>query len=125
MSQVGVGPLQELQSRLNVWVERCFGVDHAQDKIVRGKRLLEEATEFAQSVGVPHEDVQKVIAHVYSRPAGAPLQELGGVALTFFAACTALGLDAEGVMDTEMTRVESKPIEHFQKRNAEKRELFG
>jgi hypothetical protein len=113
------------QTRLNTWATRVFGTDHLHDPVVRGKRLLEESLEFAQSIGVTEEDAQKIIAHVYSRPAGEPFQELGGVALTFYAACTSLGLEAEYVTHMELERVEAKPDAHFQKRNAQKRELFG
>lgn len=114
-----------LQERLNTWATRVFGLDHVQDPVVRGKRLVEEAVEFAQSVGVPEWAVSQIIGHVYSRPAGDHNQELGGVALTFFAACTSLGLNADTVALQELERVESFPDAHFQKRNDEKRELFG
>jgi hypothetical protein len=113
------------QTRLNTWATRVFGLDHVQDPIVRGKRLVEEAIEFAQSVGVDKDDVQDIVRHVYSRPPGEPFQELGGVSLTFLAACTAMAVDANHVTNAELERVESKPDAHFQKRNAEKKELFG
>jgi hypothetical protein len=113
------------QTRLNTWALRVFGTDHLHDPVVRGKRLLEEAAEFAQSVGVPDGAAREILDHVYSRPPGEPFQELGGVALTFLASCTSLGLEAEYVTHMELERVESKPDSHFQKRNAEKKALFG
>lgn len=113
------------QARLNTWATRVFGIDHVQDKVVRAKRLLEEAVEFAQAIGVDKDTVGDVVRHVYSRPPGDPFQELGGVSLTLLAACTAMGEDWEWVTHQELERVEAKPDAHFQKRNAEKKELFG
>jgi hypothetical protein len=113
------------QTRLNTWATRVFGIDHLQDPIVRGKRLVEESIEFAQSVGVDEHAIEQITAHVYSRPPGEPFQELGGVSLTFLAACTAMAVDANHVTNAELERVEAKGDAHFQKRNAEKKELFG
>jgi hypothetical protein len=113
------------QTRLNTWATRVFGIDHLQDPVVRGKRLVEESIEFAQSVGVHEDDILLIVGHVYSRPPGEPFQELGGVSLTFLAACTAMAVDANHATHAELERVEAKGDAHFQKRNAEKKELFG
>jgi hypothetical protein len=111
---------EDLQARVAVWTRACFGDAHLRDLRVRGMRLLEEAIEFAQSVGVSKDKSSELLNYVYNRPIGEPIQELGGVAVTFLAAATALNQSATGVADLEITRVESKSTTHFAKRNQEK-----
>ena len=60
--------LLDEQSRLVEWGTRCFGAEHMADPKVRALRLLEEAIEFAQSVGAPDDQCRDLIDYVYSRP---------------------------------------------------------
>jgi hypothetical protein len=102
------------------WGERCFGVDHMRDKIVRAARFFEEAAELAQAVGLPKEHAQRALDYVYSRPAGDPAQELGGVSNTQYALAGALGLSVAECQAKEIARCLAKTPEHFAQRNREK-----
>jgi hypothetical protein len=112
-----------IQKRVTDWAIRCFGEEHVFDPQVRGMRLLEEAIEFAQSVNVPTDKCKAIVDYVYSRPAGTPKQELGGVAITAIAAATAIQENFFGVTMTELTRIEAKSPEHFTARNQTKIDL--
>lgn len=68
----------ERQRQTFAWARAVFG-DLNSMAAPRGVRLLEEAVEVAQALGIPSVLCQQVIAHVYSKPAGRVSQELGGV----------------------------------------------
>lgn len=102
------------------WGERCFGPDHMQDKIVRAARFFEEAAELVQAVGLPRDHAQRAFDHVYSREAGDPKQEAGGVANTLMALCGALGLSFDECQQFEIDRCLAKDPSHFAKRNEAK-----
>lgn len=108
------------QNWISKWVERCFG-SQALDPRVRAMRLLEEAAEFAQAVGVPAEKCTEIVGYVFSRPAGEPSQELGGVGVTWLACADSLGLSAETILLFEMNRISKKTPEHFRARDDAKR----
>jgi NTP pyrophosphatase (non-canonical NTP hydrolase) len=105
------------------WAIRCFGQKHVYDFGVRALRLAEEAAEMAQACDVPKEKMLELIEVVYSRPAGQPDQELGGVAMTATVLAAAMGHDLEAFFDVELRRVLAKSPEHFAKRNQEKLDL--
>jgi len=115
-------PRPNLQRRVASWVRRCFGIGILMDRCERGLRVLEEAAELAQALGCPKDQIIRTIDHVYSRPVGDPAQEVGGVATTLFAACSALEQDFEILAEREVSRIESKDLEHFRERNAAKAE---
>jgi hypothetical protein len=102
------------------WAVRCFGMAHVMDRRVRSLRLVEEAIEYAQSVGTDPEMIHRLTDMVYARPPGEPVQELGGVMLTAAVAADSLGVMAHEVMFRELRRVLAKSPEHFAKRNLEK-----
>ena len=110
----------ELQFRVDQWVERCFGPGAIKDQPTRALRLVEEACEFAQAVGVDRAKLDAVLDIVYSRPPGDPEQELGGVAVTAMAAAQSIPIYLEVAAKREVERIESKPVELFRARNAEK-----
>lgn len=104
------------------WGLRCFGSSHMTDKPMRALRLAEECVEYAQTTGLPKEQLHTLIEVVYSRPVGDPLQELGGV-MVCAAVCgkNQLGLsNMEQVFEAEVRRVLAKSPEDFAKRNEEK-----
>lgn len=111
-----------VQHLVRNWVVRCFGTEQANSAKVRALRLLEEAVEFAQSVGVANHKAQELVDYVYSRPPGEPSQELGGVGITFLAATSALGYNATDIISDELDRILDKPVDHFAKRNQTKLE---
>lgn len=112
--------IDQLQNRVVEWGRRCFGDDHMSDTKLRALRLLEEAIEFSQAVGVPIEQAARLVNYVYTRPVGNPEQELGGVGVCALAAAGALGVSTAQVLLTEIDRVESKSPEHFAARNKAK-----
>lgn len=100
------------------WVRRELISDGTPEQ--RGRRLVEEACELLQSVGGTKEDALRVVEHVFSRPAGTPAQEVGGVAVTLMATCEVLGLSLADCEVGEFNRVHSFPPGHFHKRQREK-----
>jgi len=67
------------------WCVAAFGEQEALSLPQRGIRLLEEAAEAAQATGVDLVMAEQMVRHVWSRPAGALVQELGGVGVTALA----------------------------------------
>ena len=63
------------------WAVRSFGRDHVIN-VPSGLRIVEEAIELCQAVGVPQDKVDLCTDTVYKRPPGDPLQEIGGILLT-------------------------------------------
>ena len=54
------------------WAVRSFGRDHVINARTRALRIVEEAIELCQAVGVPSEKVHLCAATVYKRPPGDP-----------------------------------------------------
>ena len=109
------------------WAVRSFGEDHVTNVRMRALRIVEEAIELCQAVGVPSEKVHLCAATVYKRPPGDPLQEIGGILLTTNILCASgtMGvaggaIEPDDLLEKELARVLSKPPEHFAKRNQEK-----
>lgn len=105
----------EIQQRIMRWVVRAFGTTAMPPK-ERALRVLEEATELAQALGVDCAQAQRVHDVVYSKPVGGPLQELGGAATTLLACAQSLHVNLSEIVERELARVESLPIERFRKR---------
>lgn len=101
------------QSVASKWVHDTFGEDCALDCTERAKRVLEEAIELAQASGVSEDDVDFITHYVYRRDVGEIDQEVGGVAITLAALCTANGLNLETEMWREIRRVLALPKEKF------------
>lgn len=112
--------LDDLQTRLTAWARAAFGEQHVASIPQRALRLLEESVELAQAAGVDEQLAAKLVAFVYSRPAGELFQEMGGVGVTMLVLAESAGICAETAIDKEAARVLSKPLEHFTKRNADK-----
>ena len=109
-----------VQRRIRRWGEDRFGPWCMSDPKERAMRLLEEALEFAQAIGVSEEMTQSLARHVYARPPGEPPQELAGVGVTLLAAAEATGCDAGSLINGEISRIESKSREHFAARQQHK-----
>jgi hypothetical protein len=100
-------PLEELTARAKTWAETCLGRECLYDFVERSRKSVEEAAEFAQSVGLDEATALKIVMYVYSRPVGVPKQELAGCFLTVILSAIALGYDLEQVMNEELDRVMS------------------
>lgn len=102
---------------------RAFGSEHMNDPRIRGLRMVEEAVEAAQALGVERAEMHDLVNIVYDRPPGDVIQELGGTLLTTAVLCRIFGVSIEDVFLTEVRRVLNKSPDHFAKRNQEKMDL--
>lgn len=92
------------QHRVAAWMPKVFDARTIESRLERGLRVLEEALELAQSVGVDQARAERLLAHVMSRPRGETLQEIGGLLVTAAALCNAVGLDMERAAREELER---------------------
>lgn len=107
------------QSRVGHWMQACFGLTISADRLERGDRLLEEVLELLQSGGYPVERVAALTGYVWSRPAGEPAQEVGGVTVTLAAYCLAHELNMHEASETELARIWTK-VEQIRAKQAAK-----
>lgn len=105
------------------WALRSFGEAHLTNVPERSLRVVEEAIEFCQSLGVPKETILACVENVYSKPPGDPLQELGGTIMTTAIQCEVMGVEVDDVGELELQRVLAKPPKHFGDRNQAKLDL--
>jgi NTP pyrophosphatase (non-canonical NTP hydrolase) len=97
------------------WVGETFG-EATLTIEERITRFAEESIELAQAAGMDRERILALVERVYSKPAGEPRQEVGGVSVTLLAFCELAGISAEGEELREWERVQAIPVEHFRKR---------
>jgi len=93
------------QERVDPWLLECFGGEIARDVAERNHRFGEESLELLQSLGCTKDEVLQLVDYVFSRPAGEPSQEVGGVMVTLAALCLASGLDMHQDGETELARI--------------------
>jgi len=110
------------QLKVAEWVIRAFGESSQYDIKHRGLRFLEEAMELYQAVGGDPELAHNMVTHVFSRPPGKISQEIGGSGLTLLSLAEAAGFRADEEEAKELRRVEAMPLEHFKRREKEKRD---
>jgi hypothetical protein len=97
--------MREFQARVDSWMLECFGQQIAADKIERNHRFLEEALELVQAGGLTATEAHMLVDYVYGRPTGEMGQEVGGVAVTLAALCTAHGVDLSLQAVREVERI--------------------
>jgi NTP pyrophosphatase (non-canonical NTP hydrolase) len=102
------------------WAVRSFGAAQMANKKTRALRLVEEAIELCQAVGVDEVDVLKTLAHVYAGEPGEPIQEMGGVLLTAFLMTRVMDVPVIGTFVRELRRVLAKDPAIWAARNANK-----
>lgn len=111
----------DFQSRVGDWMLECFGDEISKDKLERCHRFLEEAMELVQALDMPKEHAQSLVEYTYSREAGKPSQEVGGVLLTLMALCNANGISAEECGERELNRAWApENLEKIRKKQASK-----
>ncbi len=108
------------QTRAGQWVRDAFGIEHSASLDVRAMRVLEEAAELAQALGLTIVEALHVVKYVFGRPPGSVPQEIGGLGLGLIALCAAIGISADAEEERELQRVLSMPLEHFRLRQTEK-----
>jgi len=96
---------EPFQTRVNGWMQECFGPEISADKVERNHRFLEEALELVQSLGCTQAEAHKLVDYVYGRAVGDPPQEVGGVMVTLAALCLASGMDMDAAAETELARI--------------------
>lgn len=101
--------MKYLQWLCGNWVKTRFDHDCFSSLTERVSRVLEEASELAQSEGVSHDQARKIVDYVFSRPVGEPHQEAAGTAFTVLTYAEAKGLDLEVILQAEIDRVYSFP----------------
>lgn len=99
------------QDQVRQWVVRCHGPANLTDVRERCDRFIEEAIELAQSLGYEKTRVTALADYVYGRPAGRPGQEVGGVAVTLAALCSAAGIEMDAEAQAELARIWTKITE--------------
>lgn len=83
------------QARTARWVRDAFGPETMEHLDERAARVLEEAVELAQTMGVTKTTANKIVEYVFSRPPGKWAQEIGGVGITLLACSEAAGFSAD------------------------------
>lgn len=104
-SPTAPGDAADFQGRVRQWVEACFGDVIADDRDERNHRFLEESLELVQSLGCRAEDAHALVDYVFGREPGHVEQEVGGVAVTFDALCSAHRMDRNALAERELSRV--------------------
>lgn len=103
------------------WAIEALGLEDCTPR-VRMLRFVEEAVELAQVQGLKPAEVHRLVDYVFARPVGKLEQEVGGVSVTLHAFCESIGIRLVDCEQDEIHRINSKPIEHFRKRQREKME---
>jgi NTP pyrophosphatase (non-canonical NTP hydrolase) len=93
-----------LQAKLRVWLIACLGEKTLRSPQDRAMRVLEEAVELAQAVGIPRAKAREQVDHTYSRPLGEPTQEVAGVLNATLLMAECLGEDGLRLGDAEVER---------------------
>jgi hypothetical protein len=97
---------RDMQSRIWTWCGETFeGLIDWRSRQERCFRFLEEALELVQALDVPKAEAQRMLDYVYSRPAGEPAQELGGVAITLMSLAEREGLGLAEAARAEFDRI--------------------
>ncbi len=100
----GIRSLGGFQLAAGLWALNAFGPDSAGDVKNRSHRFLEEALELVQACGCTGEEAGQLVEYVYSRPAGAIVQETGGAMVTLAALSVANHLDMVQAGGLELRR---------------------
>jgi hypothetical protein len=111
------------QKRVRRWLESRLGPNAANNPHERAMRMLEEALELAQSIGVDAIEAELLLNHVYAKPPGDIQQELGGASTTLLACADGCGYILSELFHREMSRIESLPPQKFRLRQALNAEL--
>lgn len=94
-----------LQDGLAEWLTHALGEETLMDPKARAMRVLEEAVELAQALGIPREKAVEQLHHTYDRPVGDPAQEIAGVINGALLAAECIGVDGLLMGEEELHRV--------------------
>ncbi len=93
-----------LQANLAEWLTAALGEETLNDPKARAMRVLEEAVELAQAVGIPSSKVVLQVNHTFARPPGEPSQEVAGVLNAALLAAHSLGKSGLRLGEAELQR---------------------
>lgn len=99
------------QMRAFQWLKDTFSSEVVFSPRERALRLIEEAIEFGQAVGVTPADVDALNDQVFSKPVGDVEQEIAGVGVCALVAAEALRFDLQKVVLDELRRVEQPKVQ--------------
>jgi hypothetical protein len=102
---------EQFQKTVAYWMFMCFGAAEAKNVTVRNQRFLEEALELVQACDCTASEAHQLVDYVFSRPAGAKGQEVGGVMVGLAGLCHAQGIEMHAAADIELTRIWGKIFE--------------
>lgn len=109
------------QRRVGDWMTRCFAPEIIIDKLERNDRFIEEALELVQACGYSADRAHALVDYVFGRPAGDPMQEVGGVMVTLAALCNPHWLDMAASGERELERIlQPEVIEQIRAKQASK-----
>jgi NTP pyrophosphatase (non-canonical NTP hydrolase) len=94
------------------WAVSTFG-DLALNPRERALRMLEEACELAQACDLTEVDCQNIAKRTWSREKDTVLKEMGGLMVTVHALAAVHHIDVDTALEAEVTRVLSKPRDHW------------
>lgn len=116
--------MNRLQRRTDAWLAACFPeqMPIEQHREERGLRLVEEAVELGQAIGITREQAHRLVDYVFDRPVGEVRQEIGGVALTLSAVASVSNASVEECWHDELSRVMLRIEETRAKQQAKARQ---
>lgn len=117
------GNRKRRQSVVIWWARRMFG-SNTLKFTERAMRVVEEAIEVAQAVGVPVNTVERIVHRVYTKAAGEVVEELGGLLVTTLALAEVLNKDADELERDELERILSLP-EHLPRESQMRKHALG
>jgi hypothetical protein len=103
------------------WVTSVFGAEVLAQEDERGARLLEEAVELAQALGVTRATADKIVARVFQNEPGHPWGEIAHVGITLLACAAAVSVSADEVEHNEIVRLRQIPPEKWRASHEAKR----
>lgn len=98
------------QDRVRQWMLKCFDPKAIDDVSTRNYRFLEEALELVQACGCSVHDAHRLVDYVFTRPAGDPVQETGGVMVTLAAHSCAMRINMNAAGEHELARIEDPEV---------------
>jgi len=110
----------QFEGRVRSWIIDRFGPENIQER-ERLRRFFEESVEFVQAAGMPQDEAQRLLQHVYERPAGEKCMEAGGVVITLAGWCAATGNTIEDLGNREFERISHLTVEQVHQSLARKR----
>lgn len=107
------------QYKAHDFVKTTFG-ESSLARVERVRRVMEEAIELAQAVGLPWQELETITMHVYRKPKGEITQEIAGTAMCLMALCEVEGLYLDRLAQREIQRVRRLDPDHFRARQTAK-----